>query len=48
MALRNEIDIVAVMITANFWNVISLPPKSGIPDPSVVIVPLRMLTPISE
>lgn len=48
IALRNEIPIVDVMITANFWKVISLPPKSDMPQPSVVMVPLRMLTPISE
>lgn len=48
IALRNDIDIVEVMITANFWKVISLPPKREMPQPRVVMVPLRMLTPISE
>ena len=48
IALRNDMEIVEVIMTANFWNVISLPPKRDIPQPRVVIVPLRILTPISE
>lgn len=48
MAVRNEIEMVAVMITANFWKVIIFPPKRDMPQPRVVMVPLRILMPISE
>ena len=48
IALKKEIEIVAEIMTANLLKKISLAPKSETPHPKVVIVPLRMLTPISE
>ena len=48
MAVRNEMEIVEVIITANLLKVTILPPKSDTPHPRVVMVPLRILTPISE
>ena len=38
--------MVLVISTANFWKMISCPPKRNAPDPKVVRVPLKMLTPI--
>jgi len=35
------------MITANFWNVFNVPPKRARPAPNVVMVPEKILTPIS-
>ena len=47
MAIKKLRDIVLVMRIANFWKVIKVPPKRKAPEPKVVIVPLRILTPIS-
>lgn len=47
IAIMYEIDMVAVMSTANFWNRIRKPPKRKTPEPKVVIAPAVMLVPIS-
>ena len=46
--VRKDREIVVVIIMANFLNKIISPPKSALPQPSVVIVPLKILMPISE
>lgn len=45
--VRKEIPTVEQMITANFWKVVSTPPKRANPAPKVVTVPEKILTPIS-
>jgi len=45
---RKLIVIVLVIRTANFWKVTTYPPNKKAPEPNVVMVPLKMLTPISE
>ena len=46
--VRKDREMVVVIIMANFLNKIISPPKSALPQPSVVIVPLKILMPISE
>lgn len=45
--MRKEIPTVEQIMTANFWKVLSIPPKSARPAPKVVTVPEKILTPIS-
>ena len=39
---------VVEMIRANFWKKMMVPPNRKTPEPSVVMAPEKMLTPIAE
>jgi len=47
MATKKLILMVAVIMTANLLNVMIFPPNKKIPDPNVVMNPLKIETPIS-